>query len=46
MKAQVKSIKDIVDVSLYYLHGRIVDCAGDDVAEWIDFDGKQASIPD
>ena len=46
MKAQVKSTKERVDVSPYYLYGRIVAYTSDNIVEGIDFGGKRAYLPD
>ena len=46
MKAQVKSTKECVEVSPYYLYGRIVAYTSDNIIEGIDFGGKRAYLPD
>ena len=46
MKAQVKSTKEMVEVSPYYLYGRIVTYTSDNIVEGINFGGKYAYLPD
>ena len=46
MKAQVKFTKEIVEISPYYLYGRIIAYVGDNVVEGIDFGGKCVYLPD
>lgn len=46
MKAQVKATKEIVNVTPYYLYGRIVAYVGDNIVEGIDLGGKYAYLPD
>ena len=46
MKAQVKTTKEIVEITPYCLHGRIVAYVGDNFVEGIDFGGKCVYLSD
>ena len=46
MKAQVKTTKEIVEITPYYLYGRIVAYVGDNFVEGIDFGGKCVYLSD
>jgi hypothetical protein len=46
MKAIVKNTKKEIEVTPYYLYGRVVAYVSDNVVEGIDFGGKYAWLPD